>query len=256
MLLVLLFALLAMSGFDAADFDDFPVKARRLLGSGRAEKFDEGRHFSFESPEPVVGETSAGGASSSVAASMAARLKDAAPSSERRGRYDRSAAKAKLPYAKLAYEHKTMAEEHSFGRPCLGSCPFQRKCGLTITPAHIMRAHLYAYGDNTTMQEKDGVTTYSCARSLPEVQQRRRELILNSISFDVADPSRRVERFQVDGVGPVCAEYCRAAYGVPPGTWNPMLAAARNGKLKAEMEWDDAARELTCLVSKVTRTQD
>jgi len=247
MLILLTIVVHIMSGFTD---EDFPTKARRLLDGGRADRrtrFDESRHFAFEAPKPVGGTTASGGASSSSAASMATRVHDVAPDRERRGRYDRSAAQGKLPYAQTAYEHRLQAEEHSMGRPCLGSCPFQRKCGLNITPAHLMRAHVYAYGDNTTMHEEDGVKTYSCARTMKEVQQRRRELILNAISQDAADPSRRVERFLVDGVGPVCPEYCRAAHGVPRGTWNAMVAAARNGSLQAKIEWDDAARELTCL---------
>eukprot|EP00966_Prymnesium_polylepis_P224320 5189008-Prymnesium_polylepis.1 len=85
---------------------------------------------------------------------------------------------------------------------------------------------------------------YSCALTFDQVKERRRNLVLNSISFSAADASQRVERFMLASVGPVCSEYCRAAHGVPVGTWTKLLAAARAGRLQAGAEWDAAAEHL------------
>ena len=48
----------------------------------------------------------------------------------------------------------------------------------------------------------------------------------------------------VADVGPVCPEYCRAAHGIPIGSWNKLLALARSGQLQAGMEWDTACEEM------------
>ena len=101
------------------------------------------------------------------------------------------------------------------------------------------------YGTNTTKIDRDGrPPLYKCALTFAEVKERRTQLVLSSISFDAADPSRRVERFMVAGIGPVCAEFCRCAHGVPISAWNLLLAAARAGRLQAGMEWDAAGEEM------------
>ena len=101
-----------------------------------------------------------------------------------------------------------------------------------------MRAHRYSYGSNTTMQERDGQKFYQCKLSFSEVKDRRVKLVDTFFTSDVAAPSTMVECFRVDGVGPVCAEYCSRAYGIPPGAWNKLVAAARSGRLAAGLEWD------------------
>eukprot|EP00966_Prymnesium_polylepis_P000302 6749-Prymnesium_polylepis.1 len=73
-------------------------------------------------------------------------------------------------YAKAAYEHRKQAEDFSMGRPCLASCPFDRSCGLHMTPAHLMRAHVQMYGTDCSMKEPaepGGLPTYNCRRVRP-----------------------------------------------------------------------------------------
>ena len=88
------------------------------------------------------------------------------------------------------------------------------------------------------MQERDGQKFYQCKLSFSEVKDRRVKLVDTFFTSDVAAPSTMVECFRVDGVGPVCAEYCSRAYGIPPGAWNKLVAAARSGRLAAGLEWD------------------
>lgn len=73
-------------------------------------------------------------------------------------------------YAKTAYEHLKQTEDFSMGRPCLASCPFDRSCGLHMTPAHLMRAHVQMYGTDCSMKEPaepGGLPTYNCRRARP-----------------------------------------------------------------------------------------
>eukprot|EP00965_Chrysotila_dentata_P162708 5373108-Pleurochrysis_carterae.AAC.1 len=50
-----------------------------------------------------------------------------------------------------------------------------------------------------------------------------------AVTTSAEDPSRKIEHFTVDGIGPVCSEYWAAAYGIKTGTLNPMLSDARSG---------------------------
>jgi hypothetical protein len=67
----------------------------------------------------------------------------------------------------------------------------------------------------------------ACAYALPMLSLR---------SGVTVDPNQRVLLY--------CAEFSRRAHGVPVGSWIKLLAAARNGTLRAESEWDEAAAEL------------
>ena len=145
-------------------------------------------------------------------------------------------------YAQQAFEHKQAVENWSLGKPCKTTCQFGQRCGLNITPAILLRAHYHAFGTSTEkVSGADGEPdTYTCRRPFAEVQQQRKSLVLNSISWSAADPTLRVERFMVEDVGPVCSEYCRVAYGVPHGTWIQLLADGRAGRLRADQEWAEA----------------
>ena len=161
--------------------------------------------------------------------------------SSKRGKYARPA--RTKPYAQVAYEHKEEVESFSIGRPCLSSCKYDRNCGLAFLPANLIRAHERIYGDKCRMEMKaDGTPLYSCALTLREVQERREDLVMSCITFDTQ--GKRVERFTVDNIGPVCPEYCRRAHGIPEGSWLPLLADARANKLQAAREWELAAPEL------------
>ena len=175
-----------------------------------------------------------------LSARMAARTESSLPMQDGRGKWARDGdAGDKKSYKQMAYEHFVQVEEFTLGRPCLPSCQFDRKCGMNITPAHLVRAHTRMYGTNTTMAERDGRPEYTCERSFQQVKTERRNLVLSSITLDASDTSKRIERFMVAGIGPVCAEYCRAAHGIPVGAWNLLLASARKGELQAAAEWDE-----------------
>ena len=130
------------------------------------------------------------------------------------GRGHHSVRGTKLGYEQEAYLHLQKIDDGLFGRPCLASCPFERKCGFNINPANLTSAHVWMYGDKTTFQ--DG--TYACAHGFQQVKDRRRDLVLASVSKD-SKTGATVERFMVDSIGPVCAEFCRAAYGIPVWSW-------------------------------------
>ena len=99
----------------------------------------------------------------------------------------------KKSYKQMAYEHFVQVEEFTLGRPCLPSCQVDRKCGMNITPAHLVRAHTRMYGTNTTMAERDGRPEYTCERSFQQVKTERRNLVLSSITLDASDTSKRIE---------------------------------------------------------------
>ena len=92
--------------------------------------------------------------------------RDDAKPSDGRGGYSREAKgkEAGSGYAKDAWTHFKQAEEFALGRPCLATCPYDRKCGLHMTPAHLLRAHIQMYGDNTTMQEPSEPGRYARPR--------------------------------------------------------------------------------------------
>ena len=174
---------------------------------------------------------------------MRARLDN--PQEYRDGRGRHEGPRPKVGYEQTAYEHKQELEEKGIGRACSAHCTFGRSCGMNMTLALLLTAHASVYGDNVTRDEKGD---YHCGLPFREVKRRRRMVVLSAITYNAADPSKRVERFTVSGVGPVCAEYCRRAHGIPVGTWNLLVAAARSGKLSADQEWDDAAPELEGLL--------
>ena len=237
---------------------EYPTAAVRVLAEARAGAWNRRapnvvEWSDEEDGEPAFDRSAAAGSSSrprllELIKARRDERNDGKPS-DGRGGYSREGKgkEAGSGYAKDAWTHFKQAEEFALGRPCLASCPHDRKCGLQMTPAHLLRAHIQMYGDNTTMQEPSepgGMPLYSCALTFDQVKERRRNLVLNSISFNAADTSQRVERFMVASVGPVCSEYCRAAHGVPVGTWTKLLAAARAGRLQAGAEWDAAAEHL------------
>ena len=234
--------------------DGFPVPAfvkRRLGGSSAASTFDRESHFHLEPNASTTSTSVSSGeqTAESLVRRLAERSQQGVEMRDGRGRYDRSTEKGKEGgYEQTAFEHWQEAEGFSLGRPCLSSCKFDRRCGMNITPAHLLAAHRYSYGSNTTKEVRDlRPPIYRCELSLSEVKDRRVKLVQTFFTTDVADTSRTVETFRVNGVGPVCAEYCRRAYGIPLGTWQKLLASARAGRLQAGLEWDmDSGEMLEC----------
>tara|TARA_B110001452_G_scaffold101705_1_gene84383 strand:+ start:387 stop:3554 length:3168 start_codon:yes stop_codon:yes gene_type:complete len=184
-------------------------------------------------------------ATATMAQRMMERASSSMSASSSRGTHEERG--TKQGYAQAAWEHKERVSSFSFGNPCLPSCKFGRQCGLNIAPAKLLAAHKFAYGDKTEMvsaSSEDGSPTYKCMRSFADVTTQRRRVVLNAFNTSAHTPDTTEERFMVEGVGPVCDVFCRDAYGVPAGTWNKMLAAARKGELRAVQEWDDAAPEI------------
>lgn len=72
--------------------------------------------------------------------------------------------------------------------------------------------------------------------SKKETMRRWRVLAASSITWTPDDPPKMVERLTVCDVGPVCAAFWRAAYGIPEGTANSLLAAARARTLRLDLD--------------------
>ena len=162
----------------------------------------------------------------------------------RTGTYNRDGTAKRKSHAQYAYEHFSQVEQYSIGRPCTSTCAFGRNCGQNVTPKTLLACHQYSYGTNTSREQcvgEDGEETYSysCELLSSETQARWRDLFAGFITHSAQDPSIRVERFMVDGIGPVCPEYCAAAYGMTTGrssywTLDNMLGRGRSGELEHE----------------------
>jgi hypothetical protein len=161
-------------------------------------------------------------------------------SSSRKGSYARGGTEKRRSHAEYAYTHFSMVEQYSIGRPCTSSCPFGRNCGQNITPKTLMACHEYSYGTSTSREEctdSGNGYKYNCEFKSAQTHSRWRDLFAGFITRSAQDTTVLVERFMVDGIGPVCADYCGAAYGVTTGRasqWalDNLLAAARSGNLQ------------------------
>ena len=163
----------------------------------------------------------------------------------RKGDYDRKGdgVGKRLSHEKYAYKHFAQVEQYSVGRPCTSLCLFGRNCGQNMTPATLMACHQFSYGTKTSREEctgpdggEDGYV-YKCEFTSKETQDKWRALFAGFITRSAQNVAVLVERFMVDGIGPVCAEYCAAAYGITTGrrthwTLDNLLARARSGELQ------------------------
>ena len=174
----------------------------------------------------------------------------------KRGKYSRQvacdaagkliAAKGRrLPHAEYAWLHYQQASNFTLGNPCLESCCFKRQCGKNFTGAILLRAHARVYGDAAPQctKQPDGSVKYTCGVSDRFTQRRWREVVASSITSDAQNPEVKLERFMVEGVGPVCEQYARCAYGVHSWTWKTYLAAARAFILDVDHEPKDCSAE-------------
>lgn len=102
-----------------------------------------------------------------------------------------------------------------------------------MTPAVLLGAHEYSYGRNTCRNEDTlhGSVTYSVQHTKTVTMKRWRELASAAISFTNDGSHVRVENLTVCKHGPVCQDYWAAAYGIPNGTANAIMAEARAGRL-------------------------
>lgn len=136
-----------------------------------------------------------------------------------------------MTHAEQAWSHLEKVESFTIGRPCTSTCRYGRKCGLNVTPALLMSAHEYSYGRKTQrMQNEDESYTYEVELPKKTTMQRWRGLAQSSISFTNDGNRAQVEHLTVCQLGPVCHEYWAAAYGIPRGTANTLLAEARAGR--------------------------
>ena len=147
-------------------------------------------------------------------------------------------------HAAYAYEHKQKAESFSIGRPCTSACPFGGKCGMDYTPRTLLACHQHSYGTKTVRADggfgDEGeplADTYACEFSQSKTINIWKSLASSCISWKAvqgADGSewKREERFTVDSLGPVCAEYWAAAYGIRDT--KTLLANARCGQLQQQ----------------------
>lgn len=160
------------------------------------------------------------------------------PHVRRRGSYDRSQSTKPISHAEQAWKHKQLVDTFSIGRPCSESCRYDRKCGLNVTPAALVSAHEYSYGRTTTREEHPDRTacTFTVERNKSQTMQRWRNLAWAAMSTSNEGEKKKVERLTVCKIGPVCQDFWAAAYGIPKGTANAMLAEARSGRLDADID--------------------
>ena len=184
----------------------------------------------------------------------------AAAQSTGQGKYDRTATSARrLSHAQYAWDHKQQAEENRIGVPCSDSCPFDRKCGRNFTPATLVAAHERVYG--TGVQCVDGVAI--CRVTEAYTHKAWRMLILSWVTRRADDPSTApTEKFTVEGQGPVCSDFCRAAYfGLDTrckdgfahtSAYKKYMAGARRGTLLAD-ERIERAEDSSCFDTLTNR---
>lgn len=172
----------------------------------------------------------------------------------RRGKHNRINCKKPVSHAEQAWNHLQKVESFSIGRPCTESCAFKRQCGIFVSPAILLGAHEFSYGRNTCRERRgaDNTFTYKVEHSKTITMARWRQLAASSVSIMNDGSKRRVENLTVCQHGPVCQEYWAAAYGIPRGTANILMAEARSGRLSMEDADRCVAREL----SKATHGED
>lgn len=175
-----------------------------------------------------------------------------------KGRHSRDGAAKRKSHVRYAYAHHELVENYSIGRPCKASCPFGRQCGKNITPALLLRCHERSYGSNTTREQVDTeqmmadepIYEYHCAFTQTQTKAAWDSLAHGFLWRPANDTSKVEERFMVEDVGPVCADYVAAAYGITgggrsPWTWNTLLSDLRSGRLAARMTQDAVVGDTT-----------
>lgn len=131
-----------------------------------------------------------------------------------------------------AWAHLQKVEGFTIGRPCTSSCKYNSRCGIHIAPALLIGAHQYSYGRSTAREEEGhGGFTYKVEYPKAVTMKKWRELAAAAMSVTNDGNKRRVENLTVCKLGPVCQDYWAAAYGIPKGTANIILAEARSGRL-------------------------
>lgn len=137
-------------------------------------------------------------------------------------------------------------EDFTIGRPCGLACKFARQCGANITPATLLAAHQYSYGRCTRKEDSvdQSTSTFRVEYKKAETLRRWRRLAAAAITITNNGTREKVESLTVCKYGPVCQDYWAAAYGIPKGTANKILAEARSGQVDVDLEEASIAREL------------
>ena len=213
------------------DYDDMP------------DLFSDSDDSDVEGPPPLREGSHGSSSMPPMQSVMRGRREGDISSHSRRGKHDRSdpAVKSRQSHAYYAYKHSVLVQSYSVGRPCTSLCPFGRNCGQHITPKTLQACHEASYGTATSCDVcvgDDGVENeiYTCQLKQKDTMAFWRCLFAGFCTTSAADPSIKIERFTVDGIGPVCVDYCAAAYGIttPPrsqATLTQLLAHMRSGEL-------------------------
>eukprot|EP00965_Chrysotila_dentata_P021678 718008-Pleurochrysis_carterae.AAC.2 len=90
----------------------------------------------------------------------------------------------------------------------------------------------------------DGTEVFENVKNNQDCTAFWRTLAANAVTLSASDPSRRVENFTVDGIGPVCCDFWGAAYGIREGTWKQIRSDARAQRLQADAEWGAAGKKV------------
>ena len=143
---------------------------------------------------------------------------------------------SRVSHAEYAARAMVTAEGNMLGVPCVeGECPFGRKCGLNFTPATLISAAQRVYGSHCGRQA-DGTPFSDPANPEKRALRQRRVLMLSWVRRNAQDPSVIDECFVVEGQGPVCHSYAKAAYHFSDFSWNTYMASARAGTLQADAD--------------------
>ena len=210
--------------------------------SSDEEQEEEARAYSPGPSETSTAAHTDDGARATMLQSMRARDDSASVSSgttdERRGRYDRAAegVRKRQTEAEYALAHRERIESNTFGVPCGAMCVNHRKCGWNITQATLLAAHVRVYGAEAPELVRG---KYCVSRAAAEIRRTRRALMLSWVTRDVTSNTTR-EVYTVERVGPVCADFAKAAYDFHDWTWNTMHAAALSGALEVDIDLDAA----------------
>ena len=149
---------------------------------------------------------------------------------DRRGSYDRASdgVKRRLSFAQYAFEHRRKVETNGMGVPCLPTCPYGQKCWMAIPPAVLLNAHVRIYGAWAAC-DSDG--KYTCASNQADANEQHAMLMLSWLTLSATDPPKVTENYAVEGRGPVCCEFAKAAYDMSR-CWYKLYSAASKGVLR------------------------
>ena len=156
----------------------------------------------------------------------------------RRGTYDRAAEGVgrRRTVAEYAVDHRQRIESNMFGMPCGETCLNGGTCmRRNFTQEVLLAAHERVYGARAQLVHDKPVL----ARPASEIRRSQRALMLSWITRDAVSGKQR-EVYMVERMGPVCAEFAKAAYDFRDWTWNTMHAAAVAGSLQVDADLEAA----------------